>query len=97
MNKSRKTWFPNMDQVFFKFGSEVPSGNYLNSVWVGLTAPFVNLPVLLFRFLLIPFLMGFFYIVGIFITCIFMGLSGNIVGYAYTKSEIESGKTPFKD
>lgn len=73
----KRTWFPLHDEVALINKSE---NSYLHSLWIGLTAPLFNLPMLLFFEVLIPVLAGCWTIIKFFFFTFIAGVTGNAVG-----------------
>ena len=76
--KACATLFP--DPRLVHFGAKNPS--YFNSLFVGLTAPLINLPVLIWNCILKHTLFGLYAVVMFILTSVVMGIRGRAHGVA---------------
>ena len=75
--KAEKTLFPESHQVIF---GKVEGSSRLHSLFVGFTAPFMNLPTMLWRGVIFPPLRGLWFIGHLFIAGIIGGVLGRVHG-----------------
>jgi hypothetical protein len=75
---AKRTLFPEQHQ--FVIG-HVEGQSYLSSLWIGFTAPLINLPIMLWRSVIKPPFYGLFFIVQFFILAMVAGLCGRAHGF----------------
>ena len=80
--KAPRTWFPASHQM--SFGEDCDS-SWLHSMWVGFTAPLLNLPTMLWRAVIKPPIIGIWFIFNFFIVSAIAGLRGKVHGYLVEK------------
>lgn len=73
----KRTWFPLHDEVSLIRRED---NSYLHSLWIGITAPLINLPMLLFFEVLVPMLAGIWTIARFFFYTFIAGVTGNAIG-----------------
>jgi hypothetical protein len=78
MSTPKRTWFPQPHQLMIGPTDGTP---YLHSLWVGLTAPLFNLPVMLWHLVLLPIITGLTAIVKFFFVTAIAGVRGQAHGF----------------
>lgn len=78
MTAPKKTWFPDQHQLVI---GDIKDSSYLHSLWVGLTAPALNLPLMLWYSVFMPMVRGLWFILMYFIFCALAGLRGRAHGF----------------
>jgi hypothetical protein len=78
-------WFPNPHQVFYEKNS-----SYVRSLFIGLTAPFLLLPRLMWWCLLVPLTVGMLSMVSMLCKVVFEGIRGNANGRDITLQEFNA-------
>lgn len=68
-------WFPLLHQIQIR-----RNPNYFNSLFIGITAPLLNIWMLLFLTILMPLVRGLFISLKMLITVPILGLLGNVTG-----------------
>ena len=87
MDKVKRIWFPEQHQIVIsQEGSNAP---YLHSVWVGITAPVMNLPVIVWHSIIKPALMGLLFVVRYTWYCVAAGLMGRAQGLNIAMPQVE--------
>jgi hypothetical protein len=76
--KAPRTWFPAPYQIYF---GDATNSSWLHSMWVGFTAPLLNLPSMLWRAVIRPPIFGVWLILNFFIVSAIAGLRGKVHGY----------------
>jgi len=76
--KVQRTWFPASYQLVF---GEIKDSSWLHSMWVGFTAPLLNLPTMLWRAVIQPLISGVWLIFNFFIVSAIAGVRGKVHGY----------------
>lgn len=79
----KKTYFPAMHQVFVIPRNE----NYFHSLWIGLTAPVLNIWTMLFFTVLLPVLKGLGLVLHLLIVIPIMGILGKLSAANVTLDE----------
>ena len=74
---AQKTWFPQSHQMIFDRNNK---GSYPHSVFVGLTAPLLNLPTMVWRGVISPPLHGIKFIAIFSLGSIWAGFRGHLRG-----------------
>lgn len=69
-------WFPSHRNVVISRNIENP--NRLHALWIGLTTPLFNLPVMLWECFIRPMAYGLSVIFSFWLTCLIGGIAGNI-------------------
>jgi hypothetical protein len=80
----KRSWFPPADQVMVLKGQNV---SYFHSLWIGLTVPLLNMPIIVFRLIVMPLLHGFFNSIAVVVALFILGVSGRALGYEIVKDE----------
>jgi len=74
----KRSWFPSVANVVtVKYGKV----SYIHSLWVGLTAPLFELPIMIYRGLIKPLTGGLLAIILVIFSCWFAGIRGRAAGY----------------
>jgi hypothetical protein len=80
------------DQIAFPSHTQVTlvekNPSYWRSLWVGVSAPIINLPFLLWGMVVLPFLMGLLNVLMFILFTAFMGIRGKIAGIKPTQSDL---------
>ena len=74
----KQSWFPHTKNIAVVQPGIVP---YSHSLWVGLTSPILNLPLMIWEVMIVPFVGGFFTIIGVSAVAVIAGVSGRALGY----------------
>jgi hypothetical protein len=77
-DKVERTLFPEQHQFII---GRIKGQSYLSSLWIGFTAPLINLPLMLWRGVIIPPFVGLFFIAQFFVLGALAGLLGRAHGF----------------
>lgn len=94
MTMYKQSWFPHPRNITVVPRGVVP---YRHSLWVGLTAPILNLPSMVFEVIIAPVVAGFISIIMITGVSVVAGISGCALGYDDKPIETEVDDTPKAD
>jgi hypothetical protein len=78
----KRSWFPPADQVMVLKGRNI---SYFHSLWIGLTVPLLNMPIIVFRLIVMPLLHGLFNLIAVVVALFVLGVSGRALGYEVVK------------
>lgn len=78
MSKVKRTLFPEQHQFV---AGRIKGSSYLSSVWIGCTAPLLNLPLMLWRGVVKPPILGLVLIVQFFVLAMIAGFRGQAHGF----------------
>ena len=80
VRRGKIVWFPDYREVIRADAFRKIPNNYARSVVIGLTAPFLNLPIILINECLKPFALGLFFTLSFTLHLMKFGLKGDLVG-----------------
>jgi hypothetical protein len=84
MKTATRTWFPLHGQLGL---TDASNTTRLHSLWVGLTAPILNLPTLVWVLILSPMLNGFVNLFNVFALSAYYGVTGQMIGVDTSEAE----------
>lgn len=79
----KRTWFPAHTQIGLTDGVNT---SRLHSLWVGVTAPILNLPTMVWQMVMMPLLFGIFSLFKLIAISVYYGASGNVIGTSPVES-----------
>jgi hypothetical protein len=82
----KKSWFPTANRVAIV---DTSATNYFHSVWVGVTAPILNLPTMVWLSIVYPMLQGILEVVLAITLSVSAGIVGMVVGVDEEQDEVK--------
>jgi hypothetical protein len=78
----KREWFPAPQQMLI-----APNSSYLHSLFVGITMPFLNLPVMIWQMILKPASKALVVIFTVFVISFFSGITGRSNAYSVKRDD----------